>query len=173
MSTHQEQFNYLFDDIDAEMNRAYSVDPAIDGYKQRIQKHNDCIDKAQSIIDAAHASAAKVDMQIIEQKAVLRELQTQRRIVMADVNQANKRILFMRRLISQNDKLIEKRKKQLLKSEAMKRLRTLGHELKRNNGIRGGRGGGFDIVKVTDDKDFVRNEEVYQKIHKEPKQQEI
>ena len=126
------------------MAALFSVDGALNTHREAIARHEDSIATFARLEESSRQQLTELDLQINSLEAQIKELTKRKRIAQGEAKSAVSSALYMRRLIMGREAAIKKREKDLIFQEGQKRLRTIGRDLKRNVGRRGG--GGLDIV---------------------------
>lgn len=131
-----ESIAYLFDNMDAEMEEIYALDPVISNLSGEIARYQARIGEAHAQEDAATIKLSELESRIADLETQIKLLQRERGTVAGAAHSACHNRGYLRRLIKAREAKIGLRQRFLVKREAGRRLATIGRTIRRsrNNG---------------------------------------
>lgn len=147
-----EQYRYLFENIEAEMEPIVESDSVIDSIRQRIRRTELSIETSLAREAENRKLVEAEDLKVEAAMSALKLAQRNRNIVMGTVRSEQFMQGRFKETINRLYQRISRREKQLIVIEAKKRLNKIGRTLRANVGrYRKHDGIGFNIVRIDGD----------------------
>ena len=126
-----QNFEYLFADMAAEMDAIYAVDPVIAAAEAKLAEYKATRERLDVEADQLRAKVNELENEMVGLNAQLKLVTKQRNYTQGELSSNKSNCYYMDRRIEDREKVIRRRRSDLMQREGKKRLRHLGTEIRR------------------------------------------